>query len=220
MVPNLFMFIRIKNIKNQQYAYKVRNKWTKKGTRQKTAGYLGKVFRITPQKELDFKYFVAQDLEQYFMKNSSQTIIIDLFKCELIRHGFVFKGNNKNILLYYVKSEDKHNNQGESVDLDPLEKTINSKQGRKTKEATLKVELAPSILSITDMNKPIVLSMNNDFLCNRTLRKLVRFKSFSVEEECGKELAKAFIAAGIPITPKIFVEVFRQVYSKYGSYVK
>jgi hypothetical protein len=40
------MFIRIKNINKHDYAYLVENKWTKKGTRQKTKGYLGKVIPL------------------------------------------------------------------------------------------------------------------------------------------------------------------------------
>jgi hypothetical protein len=41
------MFVRTKRFKNNEYAYLVENKWTKKGTRQRAVKYLGKV--ITPE---------------------------------------------------------------------------------------------------------------------------------------------------------------------------
>ena len=192
------MFIRVKNIKKQPYAYKVRNRWTRKGTRQKTAGYLGRVYPLTPQKELTFEEFIDEPLEQYLKNSSSRSIILGLVKFELVKHGFSYKGNNRNILLNKPKSEDNNS----------------------TNSVTIRADLAPSILYISDTKKPVVIAMNNDFLCNHTLKRLVGFKSFLSEEECGKEFAKAFISAGIPISPVIFVEIFQKVYSRYGSYVK
>lgn len=46
------VFIRIKNIKNKNgnyypYFYVVKNTWTKKGSRQKVIGYLGKVQHLS-----------------------------------------------------------------------------------------------------------------------------------------------------------------------------
>lgn len=38
-------FVRIKKIKNGEYAYKVANEWTEKGSRQKVKGYIGKVVK-------------------------------------------------------------------------------------------------------------------------------------------------------------------------------
>ncbi|MBT4824907.1 hypothetical protein HN695_01505 [Candidatus Woesearchaeota archaeon] len=202
------MFIRIKHIKQQPYAYKVRNKWTKKGTRQKTAGYLGRVFYLNPVKDLTFEEFIHnefnQDLTDYMKSSSSRVVIQDLVRFELIKQGFIYKGKNRNILLYLPNMTPKK-----------------PKKGNKVKSETLiKVELAQSFLNITNVKKPIVLALNNDFLCNYTLRKLMRFKSFSSEEECGRELARVFIAAGIHIVPSLFVEVFQKVYSRGGSYVK
>jgi hypothetical protein len=200
------MFIRIKYIKNQPYAYKVRNRWTKKGTRQKTTGYLGRVYYLKPLEShnlLTFEDFLGiPSTVDYIKKSSSRSIILDLIKYELVKHGFKFKGNNRNILLY---TKDKVETESES--------------SKKTK-VQIRADVAQSILSISNNKKPIVLALNNDFLCNYTLRKLVRFKSFSTGEECGKELAKVFIQAGVPPQPNIFIDVFQKVYSKLGSYVK
>ncbi len=39
------MFVRTKKIKNHEYAYLVKNEWTKKGARQKVKKYLGRIIR-------------------------------------------------------------------------------------------------------------------------------------------------------------------------------
>ena len=100
-------FFRIKKIKNIEYAYLIKNKWTKKGARQKMSKYMGKLIRI-PKKELDFleyKDIDSLNLENYIKDNSSEKIIDDLIELELISHGF-FKENNKIFLskekkIYY-----------------------------------------------------------------------------------------------------------------------
>lgn len=190
------MFIRIKRIKGQHYAYKVRNKWTRKGTRQVILGYLGKVYKLESMKELEnmeFKEFINSlfynksqynDFEAYFKQASSRELIRDLIRYELFKHGFKC-----------------------------------SRNGIRIKSEGLEVNL--SELTVMDSKKPVVLGLNNDFLCGYTLRKLLNFKTNSDEEECGKELAEAFILAGIPVKPELFVEVFTKVYSNSGlSYVK
>ncbi|MFW5747029.1 MAG: hypothetical protein ACOCWQ_05785 [Nanoarchaeota archaeon] len=40
------MFIRTKKIHSGHYAYLVQNEWTKKGSRQKTKAYLGRIFHF------------------------------------------------------------------------------------------------------------------------------------------------------------------------------
>ncbi len=212
------MFIRVKHIKNQPYAYRVENRWTRKGTRQRTAGYLGRVFYLTPQNPLNFEEVIKpRVLDDYLKNSSSREIILDLVRFELLKHGFKPKGKNQNILFL----EQVEGNQGtSSLSEVQVNNIATSSNDESNKTILLKAELAPSILTITDTRKPIVLAVNNDFLCDYTLRKLARFKSLSDEEECGKELAKAFIHAGIPPNPKIFVEVFQKVYSSLGSYVK
>lgn len=72
------MFIRSKKVKNQRYAYLVKNEWTKRGSRQKSLGYLGRI--ISPEKK-DVK--IQANLSGDF-KNS----VVDMIEKELIRHGF------------------------------------------------------------------------------------------------------------------------------------
>lgn len=84
------MFIRIKTIKNQQYAYKVENSWKKrkKSSRQVVKGYLGKVYVLQPAKELSFEEFIKTDLNQYIKKISSKEMVRDIIGYELSKYGF------------------------------------------------------------------------------------------------------------------------------------
>ncbi len=72
------MFIRIKKINTQEYAYLVENYWINNSSRQRVKEYLGKI--VKPERtefdsNLDF--------------NSNYTTIINkLFERELLRHGF------------------------------------------------------------------------------------------------------------------------------------
>lgn len=83
------MFVRIKKIHGQKYAYKVHNSWTKYGPRQKHLGYLGKLF--APEKKADKKFeeFLHNvDYSEYINKSDSNQIIRDLIELELLNHGF------------------------------------------------------------------------------------------------------------------------------------
>jgi len=84
------MFIRIKKIKNQDYAYLVENKWTSKGTRQKTVKYLGKVIELNKIKNKELKKYDSL---------APKKIIHNLILSELKNHGF----KEDNALLRYKK---------------------------------------------------------------------------------------------------------------------
>ncbi|MEM4267850.1 MAG: hypothetical protein QXK37_03370 [Candidatus Woesearchaeota archaeon] len=74
-------------------------------------------------------------------------------------------------------------------------------------------------VSFKENRKPFVLHINGDYLCPYTLRKLLNFKSSNDEVSVGKELAKAFISAGIAVPENIFIEVFQKVYKPGQSFV-
>ncbi len=169
------MFIRIKKVKSWYYAYAVINHWTKRGARQKTAGYLGKVEKLEPKQDLSFNQFIAAN-NIALKDRSAKEIVKKYVAYELYKHGFLEDVRDKDIWRY----------QDITVDLQALRI---AKQGSK-----------------------VVLNMNNDFLCDMTLKNLINFRSEADEEVCGKELAQAFISAGIPIEPEIFIEVFRNVF--------
>ena len=64
--------------------------------------------------------------------------------------------------------------------------------------------------------KPIVLEINEGFMCDLSIRQLLRFsqKKDSDRRESGKEFAKAVLASGIMIEPAIFVELFEKIKEK------
>lgn len=169
------MFIRIKKIKSWYYAYAVVNHWTKRGARQKTAGYLGKVEKLEPKQEISFNNFIAAD-NTALKDRSAKEIVKKYVAYELYKHGFLEDIEHKDVWHY----------QDINVDLQEL--------------------------NITKEKSKVVLQLNNDFLCDMTLKNLINFKSKADEEVCGKELAQAFISAGIPVQPEIFIEVFRKVF--------
>lgn len=63
-----------------------------------------------------------------------------------------------------------------------------------------------------DKNK-IVLRMNEGFLCDCTLKKLLNFKFKEDEYDAGVVLAKVFVEAGIKIPRELFVKVFEKINS-------
>jgi len=89
------MYIRIKKIKNQRYAYLVKNIWKKRKKQpiQKTIKYLGKVYTPT-KKEINFEdHYKISSLQEYIEKNEPKKIFQDLIEFELYRHNFK-KDNN------------------------------------------------------------------------------------------------------------------------------
>jgi len=81
------MFIRIKKIKNNKYAYLVKNRWNKKTKKikQKTIAYLGKIYE-PKQEDKNFKNF----LDFYNIKNTDsyskkefKEIVKDLINFEI-----------------------------------------------------------------------------------------------------------------------------------------
>jgi len=72
------MFVRTKRFKNNEYAYLVQNKWTKRGTRQKAVKYLGKV--ILPQiraqaDETTINFTEVKDIEKKSYKETLKIIL-------------------------------------------------------------------------------------------------------------------------------------------------
>ena len=64
---------------------------------------------------------------------------------------------------------------------------------------------------LRNYNKKAVLQLNEGFLCDHTLRKLVNFRFKEDEYEAGKALAKVFVEAGIKIPQELFVKVFEKI---------
>ena len=83
------VFIRIKKIYGNKYAYKVHNEWTKYGPRQKNLGYLGRVCEPKKVNDKSFEEFLHNvNFYEYLHKTDHKQIINDLMEWELLNHGF------------------------------------------------------------------------------------------------------------------------------------
>ncbi len=83
------MFIRIKKVNGQRYAYKVQNTWTKYGPRQKHLGYIGKLAIPERKDSKSFEEFLHNtEYDEYLQKSGHRQIIKDLIELELLNHGF------------------------------------------------------------------------------------------------------------------------------------
>ena len=162
------MFIRVKKIKGNKYAYLVENKLKKGKIQQKVLSYLGKVCYFEKLKNNEFlEYNSIQNIDNY-IKRSKEDIIKDLIEFEMVRHGFK---KNKNFLA----------NKDVSFDL-----------------------------SKTWFEEKKVLAINEGFLCNYGIERLLNLKLKGEDEEKGLMLAKAFVESGINVPKEIFVELFHK----------
>lgn len=78
------MFIRSKRVKGFDYGYAVENKWTKKGPRQKKAKYLGRIYYIDQEKDIEFEEYFKVDID----KLEPLDLIKEIIGFELYKHGF------------------------------------------------------------------------------------------------------------------------------------
>ncbi len=95
------MFIRIKKIKNQKYAYLVKNIWRKRknSSRQKVVKYLGKVVKLEKSKNITLKEFLnLENIENYIKENDSNVIIKNLIQKEL--NNYSFKETGKEVWIF------------------------------------------------------------------------------------------------------------------------
>lgn len=88
------MYIRVKKLKNQEYAYLVENKWSrvKMAPRQRFVKYLGKIH--TPSRVYEHTLqtrFNVVDNENYIRKTPFKEILKDIIAVELFNHNFYFK---------------------------------------------------------------------------------------------------------------------------------
>ncbi len=86
-------FIRTKKIKGHKYAYLVRNKWTKHGSRQKAKKYLGRVVEFKQQQNIDFFFYFGR---KYNSEGKTVLqLVIDLIEYELVKYGFKLSKDKK-----------------------------------------------------------------------------------------------------------------------------
>ena len=80
------MFIRIKKINNQNYAYHVENRRVRGKVKQKVKGYVGKVHIPKKVNKTSFMQFTNKKIEDYSIKNRKSNVH-DLVQWELHKHG-------------------------------------------------------------------------------------------------------------------------------------
>lgn len=158
------MFIRIKKIKGQKYAYLVKNTWTREGARQKVGKYLGKVIKPDKKQNKVLKeHFNIENIPEYVSKTELNTILKDLVLLELINHE--------------------------------LPSGL----------------FDPGTLTFAEQNRQIVLELNQGFLCQDTLKRVLDYKS---EGDEGFKLAELLLAAGLTMEKELFVELFEKLRPK------
>ncbi|MFA6888253.1 MAG: hypothetical protein WC254_02035 [Candidatus Woesearchaeota archaeon] len=75
------MFVRIKKIKGNSYAYLVENSWNDKKARQKVKQYLGRVHEVEKVKDVPFEEF-SKLTQEY------KSIVSALMEWSLFQYGF------------------------------------------------------------------------------------------------------------------------------------
>jgi len=81
------------------------------------------------------------------------------------------------------------------------------------------VAVSLGTIRVHENGRKAVVKMNGDYLCDYTLRRLLRFQSSKGQEETGAMLAKAFVGAGIPVPADVFVTLFTQIYKSGQTYL-
>ncbi|MGB9748282.1 MAG: hypothetical protein ACP5H9_02435 [Candidatus Woesearchaeota archaeon] len=168
------VFVRIKKHKDKEYAYLVENIWTKKGTRQKSRKYLGRIVDFSkstvPMKDYLKTAKTAEEFEiEEFKKRDFDSAIKKLLEIELLKLGFKKKAE--------FAFEKEFNGKTFNVDL----KELNFVSGKKN----------------------FVIKNNEGFICRETIENLLGTRIEKKESETEqrnaliKELLKNLLEAGL-----------------------
>jgi len=182
-------FIRKKKICGQDYAYLVTNSWTEKGSRQK-AKYLGKVLRLPINQEMEFSNFILQKHQVEASK-----VLGTKTKDEIIHELIAFELAKRGF-------------KEEEIEVNGERKNLLTNQTHYFKDKKLcKIK----------NHKEVILELNEGFLCNYSLEKLLTARITGYDErEQGIKLAKALLEAGIKADKDLFVALFEK-WEKSGS---
>ncbi|MFH1592934.1 MAG: hypothetical protein ABIB47_06225 [Candidatus Woesearchaeota archaeon] len=176
------MFIRIKKIQNQEYAYLVKNIWRKrkKSSRQKVTKYLGKVHKTNKTKDVKLEEFLKiKNLQDYLKNTEHKKIIKDIIRLELFNHNF--KEITKATWLYETQN----------IKINLRDKKVVNTKSKK--------------LACLEINNNFLcgytLSRLMDFNPKKGLTEL----------QVGKQLANSFESAGILVPKEIFVLIAKKI---------
>jgi len=77
------------------------------------------------------------------------------------------------------------------------------------KNGNITVDL--SQFEVSDRNRKVALAMNDGFLANLTLKRLIEFNEKGSQAELSLKLAKAFVETGIRVNEEVFVAVYEKM---------
>jgi len=182
-------FIRVKKrIKGQKtyfFAYEVENKWykRKKSTRQRVKRYLGRVYTVEEKEYQNFFGYLGVDEDGFI--SYSDRVRFEEMSLDLIEFELLRHG--------FVQGVGRQRNR---LLLDDFTYDM----------------LRHKLYSQTT-KKPIVLEMNEGFMCDLSIRQMLRFrrKKYDDNRVMGKDFAKAVLSTGIKVEPDIFVELFEKL---------
>lgn len=73
---------------------------------------------------------------------------------------------------------------------------------------------------LSTKNKNIVLKLNNEYMCQHTIKNLFNFYVEGDEEFIGLELAKTFVASALTIPKETFIYLFERIYKDEKAKIK
>ena len=152
-------------------------------------GYLGRVYKIDKINDPEFHEFLPKT-------SKPKQLITNLIKWELHKHGFKEISRQNINLKQYMKP---------NTSLSPTYQKLWIKD---------RITAIPERGEISVRSRPCVLHINDNHMCERTLKKLLKFKSDGDQEAVAVDLAEAFVTAGIKIPQENFIELFQQIFNK------
>ena len=193
MVPKFYFkmsYIRKKKVAGKEYAYVVSNAWhkRKKDARQKVKGYLGRVFKAEKIPGFLFTHFLVK-AGKIKEETELQDYLAKNSKGKVVKDLLLFElqshGFSSLTPWLYAK-------EGLHFNLDDF--GLFHKEGNK-------------------VNENIVIEMNEGFLCEKTLKKLVNFKvSGRNVDNLSYEFTKACVESGLKIPEEVFIGLFGKIY--------
>jgi len=68
-----------------------------------------------------------------------------------------------------------------------------------------------SKIEVSKRKRKVALAMNDGFLANLTLKKIIGFNETGSQAELSLKLAKAFVEAGVNVSEELFVAVYEKI---------
>ena len=103
------VFLRIKKIKDKNYAYLVENSWIGNSSRQKVKRYIGRVYKFDLKNNVEFEsFFNINSIEEYIKNNENKKIIKDLIKWEFFKNDIDDKKFNIDFEKIEIKNNEKN----------------------------------------------------------------------------------------------------------------